>query len=215
MHRTLTLSIDPALFARFPSLRLGAFIAMHLERVSLPVSQVEVQELLRTSAVVRGAIREVEWMRTMISTVQLATISRAIALRHLVPLRGYDVDALPAASITVRKACPRSDWFMPVGALPSDAPLTEDDVVHAAGTTVLSCAFASRESRQTCLCAQTRRAAFVTEAMTSAQTRASAAALRDLRRLLADRGADVTDVVVVDAYAPGAVLKCDEASAHC
>jgi hypothetical protein len=209
MARTLTLSIEPALFARFPSLRLGAFVATHLERVSLSIRQHEIQDLLRPRAI-RRDIGAAGLVGRLISTVQLVTISRAIAVRHLVPLRGYDLDALPAASITIRAACPRSDWFVPLGARPTDMPLSEEDVVHAAGTTVLSWAFTARESRQTCLCERTRRAAFVAQAITSAQTRASAAALRDLRGLLASHGADVTDVVVVDAHAPGAELPCDE-----
>ena len=209
MHRTLTLSIDPSLFARFPSLRLGAFVAVHLERVSLSMRQQEVKELMQPRVNSRAA-ENAGWLGTVISSVQLAMVSRAIAVRHLVPLHGYDVDALPAAAITIRAARPRSDWFIPMGARPTDVPLSEDDVVHAAGTTILSWAFAARESRQTCLCAGTRRAAFVAQAITSAQMRAAAGALRDLRRLLATHGADVSDVVVVDAHAPGAMLPCDE-----
>ena len=211
MHRRLTLSIDPQLFARFPSLRVGGFVALHLERVSASVTLNEIEQLLRSAAATR-LFRDAERLRPLITPVRVAILSRAVALRHLVPLRGYDVDALPAPAITLRPARPRSDWFVPIGARPTDVPLNDDAVVHAAGTTVLSWAFTARESRQTCLCPATTRAAFVSDAMTGPQARAAAAALKDLRGMLASRGALVGQVVFVDARAPGAELPCEEAS---
>ena len=172
MQRTLTLSIDPEVFKRFPSLRLGGFVA---EQLTSPMT--------------------------------IVALVRALAQRHLVPISGYDVDALPDGAITLRGTRPRSDWFMPLGARPTEVPLSEQLLVHAAGTTILNLAFDRRESRQTCLCAGTRRAAFVTDAITKGQAEAAATALEELRRVLVARGARVGDAVFVDASVPGADLR--------
>jgi DNA/RNA-binding domain of Phe-tRNA-synthetase-like protein len=49
------------------------------------------------------------------STVPAVALSRAISARHLAPLSGYDVDALPGSAVTIRAARPQSDWFVPLG----------------------------------------------------------------------------------------------------
>lgn len=176
--RTLTLSIEPQLFPRFPSLRLGAFVALRLDRAA-----------------------------TRLGATQLARLYRTIALRHLIPIGAYDIDALPDPVMTCRAARPLTDWFVPRGARPTDLPLRPDLVVLAAGATVLS--WGRNESRHTCLCETTRNAAFVTEAITDAQREAAFAALDDLRRFLAAAGALTGPPAFVDARRPSAELECE------
>jgi hypothetical protein len=177
--RTLTLSIDPRLFLRFPALRLGAFVAQRLDRAA-----------------------------TDLGRTQIARLYRTIARRHLVPIGGYDVDALPDPVMTFRAARPLTDWFVPRGGRPTDVPLRPDLVVLAAGTTVLSWGYT--ESRQTCLCETTRCAAFVSEALSRAQRYPAFAALDDLRRHLAAAGALIGPPSFVDARRPSAELQCEQ-----
>ena len=210
MH-PLSLSIDARLFARFPRLRLGSFVAIHVERASASITPQDVRSLWRAAAAAH-AVKAAKRIEPPVTTVALAALAGTVALRHLVRVRGYDLDALPAADITVREANPRADWFLPVGARPTDLTLGDRDVVYAAGTTVLSWAFTACESRQTCLSPETRRAAFVADAVTITQARAAAAALRELRRLLVSRGAVASAIAFVDAKAPHAVLACSDAA---
>src|SRR6476646_7722688 len=42
-------------------------------------------------------------------TVAAVTLSRAISARHLAPLSGYDLDALPGSTVSIRTARPQSD----------------------------------------------------------------------------------------------------------
>jgi hypothetical protein len=107
--RNLTLSIDPRLFPRFPALRLGAFVALRLDRAAM-----------------------------CFGATQFARLYRTIGLRHRIPIGAYDIDALPDPVMTLRSARPLTDWFVPRGARPSDLPLRPDLVVLAAGSTVLS-----------------------------------------------------------------------------
>src|SRR5919109_2873671 len=82
----LTLSIDPALFERYPALRVGAFLATHLDRAKVPA----------------------------------ITVRSTIAARHRMPIIGCDVDSLPVSTVTIRMARPATDWFLPLGARPTD-----------------------------------------------------------------------------------------------
>src|SRR4030095_1898843 len=109
MPRRLTLSIDPRLLPRFPSMRLGGFMALRIDRVA-----------------------------SSLGNTQLRRLCRTIALRHFVPVGAYDVDALPDPALTIRLARPLADWFVPLGASPTDVPLGDDLVVLAAGATILT-----------------------------------------------------------------------------
>jgi hypothetical protein len=177
MPSRLTLSIDPQLFPRFPTLRVGGFVALHIDRAC-----------------------------SAIGSIHLARLCRRIALRHFVPLGAYDIEALPAPVIRLRTAQPATDWFVPLGARPTDLPLRTGVVVLSAGTTILSWGF--NESRQTCLSARTRHAAFVSEAITRAHTSSAIEALDDVRALLAEAGAVMGDLVFVDARNPSAEMRC-------
>jgi len=147
---------------------------------------------------VRGVLQD---ERTR-STVSAVTLSRAISARHLAPLSGYDVDALPGSTVSVRAARPESDWFVPLGARPTDIRSNPDVVVYAAGHTVLSWGFNHRDSRQTSLCAETRRAVFFSEAIAPVQAVAADRALQDFRQALRRRGAAVGPIMVADASTP-------------
>jgi len=174
----MRLSIDPRLVPLFPDLRLGGFIA-HLDRMRSPMAAFDVMRL-----------------------------HHAIALRHAVPLGAFDMDAMPRDAITLRHARPRTDWFVPLGACPDELPLAADAIVLAAGSMVLGWGLRLRESRQTCLCLRTRRAAFVSEAVTATQADAATRAIDQLRRRLREAGALVGPVAFVDARGPSTDLTC-------
>ena len=141
------------------------------------------------------------------TTVPAITLSRAISARHLAPLSGYDVDALPGSTVTIRAARPQSDWFVPLGARPNDIPSNPAVVVYAAGQTVLSWGFNHRDSRQTSLRAETRRAVFFSEAIAPAQAVAADRALQDFRDALRQRGATVGLPVAADARTPSVSMR--------
>jgi DNA/RNA-binding domain of Phe-tRNA-synthetase-like protein len=142
-----------------------------------------------------------------VTAVPAITLSRAISARHLAPLSGYDVDALPGSIVTIRAARPQSDWFVPLGARPNDIPSNPAVVVYAAGQTVLSWGFNHRDSRQTSLRAETRRGVFFSEAIAPAQAIAADRALQDFRDALRQRGATVGPPVVADARTPSASMR--------
>ena len=139
--------------------------------------------------------------------VPAMTLSSAISARHLAPLAGCDIDALPGSTITVRAARPQSDWFVPLGGRPTDVPSTPGVVVYAAGQTVLGWAFNHRDSRQTSLRPETRRAVFFSEAVMPHQASAAADALEDLRRVLLQLGAKAGAPVFADIGAPEVALR--------
>src|SRR5918993_2898211 len=148
----VTFCIDAPLFDRFPALRVGAFVAADLDRAA---------SVLRTEPDVRSALR-----KAVVTCGPVAALCSLIAARHLAPIVGHDVDALPKSVLCLRRARPGSDWFLPLGARPSDVRLHRDAVVYAAGEMVLSWSSNRRDSRQTCLDAHTRRAVFFSEAAT-------------------------------------------------
>lgn len=174
MPGSLTLSIDPQLLPVFPALRLGGFIAQ-LDRMRHPMAAFDVMRL-----------------------------HHAVALRHIVPVGAYDMDAMPRPAITLRRARPCTDWFVPLAARPTDLPLGPDTIVLAAGSTVLAWGLRLCESRQTCLCPRTVRAAFVSESISLTQRDTAARALEELRQRLRDAGAIVGRAVFVDAATPTA-----------
>jgi DNA/RNA-binding domain of Phe-tRNA-synthetase-like protein len=139
--------------------------------------------------------------------VPAVTLSCAISARHLAPLAGHDVDALPTTAVRLRSARPQSDWFVPLGARPNDIPANPSVVVYAAGQTVLCWAFNHRDSRQTSLRAATRRAVFFSEAVDRQQAAAAEEALQDLRQALARLGAKVSAPIFADTTTPDVALR--------
>jgi DNA/RNA-binding domain of Phe-tRNA-synthetase-like protein len=244
----LTVSIDPQLFARFPALTIGGFVATHLDRAASALTSddlhtawkraaaglaragITIENLSnvspirewrqafaacglkpssykgRVEALVRGVLKE----GRVVTPVPIATLSCAVAARHLAPLGGYDVDALPVSTVTIRAARPGSDWFLPLGARPNDVPLKPGVVVYAAGEMVLCWSFSHRDSRQTCLSPETTRAVFFSEAVMPQQAQAAVDALHDLRLLLAERGARVSAPAFADPDRPAVALRFDD-----
>jgi DNA/RNA-binding domain of Phe-tRNA-synthetase-like protein len=160
----------------------------------------------RVESLVRSVLKE----GRVVTPVPIVTLYCAIAARHLAPLGGYDVDTLPASTVTVRPARPGSDWFLPLGARPNDVPLKPGVVVYAAGEMVLCWSFNHRDSRQTCLSADTTRAVFFSEAVMPQQAQTAADALHDLRLLLAERGARVSVPAFADTNTPAVALTFDD-----
>jgi len=156
---------------------------------------------------VESHVRRVLQGECMPTIVPAITLSRAISARYLAPLSGYDVDALPGATLSIRAARPQSDWFVPLGARPTDIPPNPAVVVIAAGQTVLSWGFNHRDSRQTSLRAETRRAVFFSEAIAPAQAIAADRALQDFRDALRQRGATVGPPVAADARTPSVTVR--------
>lgn len=134
--------------------------------------------------------------------VPVASLCAAVSARHLAPLRGFDVDMLPASSLTLRTARPETDFFLPLGARPSEIPLDPHVVVYAAGRVVLCWSFNHRDSRQTCLADDTMRAIFFSEAIDSDQATTASGALDHLRRILIHHAVHVGPVAVADAEMP-------------
>ena len=225
----LTLTIDPPLFDRFPALRVGGFAVAGLDCAMASVTEVDLRHSLAEAAAglarsgitsgnaatapamyqssVESHVRGVLQDDRAPSTVAAVTLSRAISARHLAPLSGYDVDALPGSTVSIRAARPESDWFVPLGARPTDIRSNPDVVVYAAGHTVLSWGFNHRDSRQTSLRAETRRAVFFSEAIAPVQAMAADRALQDFRHALRQRGAAVGPIVVADARTPSVAVR--------
>jgi DNA/RNA-binding domain of Phe-tRNA-synthetase-like protein len=239
------LSIEPALFERFPSLRIGGFVVARLDVAMAATTEADLRDALAESAAVLSqsgitadnaaavpAIRE--WRQAfaacglqpsayrgsveslvrrllqdgrVTTPVPATTLSWAISARHLAPLAGYDVDALPDSTVTVRSARPQSDWFVPLGARPTDIPSNPGVVVYAAGPMVLRWAFNHRDSRQTSLHAETRRAVFFSEAVAPQQAEAGEEALHDLHDALLRLGAHVSAPVFADGHTPEVAVR--------
>ena len=120
------------------------------------------------------------------------------------------VQLLPASSLTLRTARPETDFFLPLGARPSDIPLDPHVVVYAAGRVVLCWSFNHRDSRQTCLADDTTRAILFSEAIDGEQATTASGALHHLRRILIQHAVHVGPVAVADAEMPSIGLRFDD-----
>jgi DNA/RNA-binding domain of Phe-tRNA-synthetase-like protein len=125
-----------------------------------------------------------------------------VATRHLAPLGGYDVARLPTTDILLRLADPDGDTFAPLGGRDGDMPLTDRVAVYAAGSTVVCWAYNCRDSRDTCLTAETDVGLFVGEAVTARQHDALRTALDDLAGRLTAAGATVGPIAYADRDGP-------------
>jgi DNA/RNA-binding domain of Phe-tRNA-synthetase-like protein len=154
-------------------------------------------------AAVRGALEH----GGIFTRVPIVTLCSAISARWLAPLRGYDIDALPTSAVMLRASRPASDWFLPLGARPTEIPLEPGVVVYGAGSSVLCWSFNHRDSRHASLADDTTRAVFLTEAVSGPQVEAAAAALDELRWLLIERGAVAGASMIADAHTPSITVR--------
>jgi DNA/RNA-binding domain of Phe-tRNA-synthetase-like protein len=168
----------------------------------------------RYAGSVEALVRRVLEDGSLATPVPVVTLSDAISARRLAPLAGYDVGALPASRIAIRPARPGSDWFVPLGARPTDIPSEPGAVVFASDETVLGWSFNHRNSRLNCLRPETTRAVFFTEAVVPQQAEAAAQALGDLRRILARRGAQVSASAFADTDTPNVTLRFTNERRH-
>jgi DNA/RNA-binding domain of Phe-tRNA-synthetase-like protein len=154
-------------------------------------------------AAVRGALEQ----GGIFTRVPIVTLCSAISARWLAPLRGYDIDTLPTAAVMLRAARPASDWFVPLGARPTEIPLDPGVVVYAAGSSVLCWSFNHRDSRHASLADETTRAVFFAEAVSAPQVETATAALDDLRAALIERGAVAGAPTIADSRTPSITVR--------
>jgi DNA/RNA-binding domain of Phe-tRNA-synthetase-like protein len=248
MRVMLTFSIDPLLFERFPQLRVAAFTASHLDRISraplhddLDAAWTAAASELARRGITPDNIEDVPpiraWRRTFeacgvapstyaasvervvrrmlaygpeVTRDPVASLCSAVSARHLAPLRGYDVDMLPGTSLTLRMARPQTDFFLPLGAVPTDTPLEPEVVVYAADRVVLGWSFNHRDSRQTCLADDTMRAVFLSEGIDAEQAATASAALNHLRRILRRHSVHVGPLAAAHAQIPSIGLRFND-----
>lgn len=125
----------------------------------------------------------------------------AISAKHLAPIGAYDADRLPSGSVALRPARP-DDRFVPLGGPARNGALRQEVIVYAADGEVICYAFNHRDSARTALRAGTERALFVAESAFERQRPAMAAAVIELRDLLAANGVLVGELVVGSAERP-------------
>lgn len=128
------------------------------------------------------------------SSLPLVDLYCEVATRHLAPLGGYDVGRLPSGELQLRLADAASDTFNPLGGRNGDMAPSDRVVVYADGSTVLCWAYNCRDSRDTCLTAETDVGLFLGEAVTARQHEALRTALADLAERLHAAGAIVGPV---------------------
>ena len=126
----------------------------------------------------------------------------ALSAWFLAPLGTYDLDRLPSADLVLRLGRPQTDSFSPLSGNPDDMPVSDRVAVYAARDRVLCWAFNVRDSRETCLTADTRRAAFFGEAVAECQHEALRGVLRELSRRLTGLGARAGEIRFFDRHIP-------------
>jgi DNA/RNA-binding domain of Phe-tRNA-synthetase-like protein len=252
MTRTLTISIAPELFSRYPSLKVDAFVASGLDRASAALTPDVLRRVRETTGAVLarrgittnsiGNVRSIQrWRRAFAASgvtpavfavgveknlrralfeaqapaVPIVALYQSIGARHLASIAAHDLDAIPGSVISLRPVRPMSDWFFPLGARPTDIPPAPRAVVYAAGDTVLCWSFNHRDSRQTCLTRESRRAVFLAESLASVQARSATAALDDLRRELGHEGVHLGPVGSAGAAAPDVELAAETDAIEC
>jgi DNA/RNA-binding domain of Phe-tRNA-synthetase-like protein len=129
-----------------------------------------------------------------------------VATRHLAPLGAYDAARLPGTEVRLRLAEPGADTFAPLGGRDGDMPLADQVAVYAVGGTVVCWAYNCRDSRDTCLTADTDAGVFLGEAVTARQQQPLRDALAELAGHLAAAGAVVGQIAFAEASRTDATL---------
>jgi DNA/RNA-binding domain of Phe-tRNA-synthetase-like protein len=130
--------------------------------------------------------------------LEIVNLYCAVSARHLAPIGGYDVDRFVAPRIEVRHARPEADRFTPLGGRKEDMPLGEKVVVYACGDEVICWAFNHRDSRETCLSAQTSAGVFFSEGVAASHRDSVINALSELRERLRAAGAVAGEIAIAE-----------------
>lgn len=146
-------------------------------------------------ALARRALKSPEGLPTGIKVVDFYN---AVSIANLAALGGYDAAKLPGKEVRLRYAT-ADDNFEPLGGKLSDFPLKDTGVVYGCGNTVVCYGFNHRDSVRTCLEATTDVGLFFGEAVDAASFDRLRQAMEQLCVVLLDAGADVGDVLWLDA----------------
>jgi DNA/RNA-binding domain of Phe-tRNA-synthetase-like protein len=127
--------------------------------------------------------------------IALADGYNALSARHQVPMGAYDVAKLGGQRVTLRFGRQR-DNFEPLGGKADDYVIDEKIAVYAVGSQVICWCFNHRDSRATCIGPETDAAFVVLEAIDRRQYEAQDRAAAELRRVLSDAGAGLSELRV-------------------
>jgi DNA/RNA-binding domain of Phe-tRNA-synthetase-like protein len=136
----------------------------------------------------------------------LVSLYCAVSAKYLAPLGAYDLDRLSSPSITLRLGRPETDSFEPLGGGDADMPITDQVAVYAIGDQVICWSYNVRDSRETCLTADSDRGIFLGEAVDPSQQKALRGALYELGERLTKLGAAVGEIAFFDASQPSGAL---------
>jgi DNA/RNA-binding domain of Phe-tRNA-synthetase-like protein len=125
--------------------------------------------------------------------IEIVDIYNALSAQHQVPMGAYDRKKFGSKTIDLRFGEP-GDKFCPLGGNSDNYFLNERVPVYAAGSTILCWAFNHRDSRETCVDAETQSALFVADAIDKVQYDSQSKAINHLRSLFAEAGVKVTEI---------------------
>jgi DNA/RNA-binding domain of Phe-tRNA-synthetase-like protein len=130
----------------------------------------------------------------------------AVSLDTLAPMGAYDMAKLPPEPMLMRFADPARDRFTPLGGKAEDYPFNPDLVVYASGNLVLCWGFNHRDNVETALDAESDDIVFFSEALNAEGARASANAIAEVRKRLADVGVACSEPVMANRERLGFAL---------
>ena len=127
--------------------------------------------------------------------IPLADGYNALSARHQVPMGAYDVAKIGRQRVALRFGR-KPDTFEPLGGKAEDYVIDEKIAVYAVGSQVICWCFNHRDSRVTCVGPETDAALVLLEAVDRRQYEAQDRAAAELRRVLSDAGARLSDLRV-------------------
>jgi DNA/RNA-binding domain of Phe-tRNA-synthetase-like protein len=135
--------------------------------------------------------------------VPAVNLYNACSIVAKAPMGAYDVDRLGARTqIELRKADVANDRFDPLGGDAAAFPLNPSLVVYAAGDDVLCWGFNSRDSKLTCLTAESDTALFFSEAALPVHVEPCRQSLMMLREKFNAWGAACGEIQAANAMSP-------------
>lgn len=182
--------IDPDQVATHPAIAPWRN-AMKLMGLKPAEQRSSVEQLLRRALKGMPADTGVPWVNAY----------NALSVTCMVPMGGYDLDLVPGP-VTLRPGQPGRDQFRPLGGDADRFPISENVMVYASGNLILCWALNVRDSGMTCLHTGSRRALFISEAVTAAGADASVEALSSLANLVLAAGGSVGEIRRAEVRAP-------------